>query len=170
MRNASAIAFCLLLTGAEAQATGEASQPAPSPPYYAVPGPDLAQIDALESTGHHKKRVGAILLGFGGALALAGTGLMIAGAWHEGYACGPYHDHHYRFDGAHTCGSESLVIAGGVASLFAIGAIIPGASIYASGGHDVADARDLRRRYWGSVSLSPAISHAGAGIELALRR
>jgi hypothetical protein len=122
--------------------------PPPWVPYYAVPGPSPTQIETLEQAGRHNKRVGAILLGVGSAIAVTGTALAIAGWWDNGNACGCCDDHH------HTCGDSALSIAGATTTLLGLGALIPGVILYVSGVSDVNRALRLKRAYWGPPAAS----------------
>jgi hypothetical protein len=189
LRKSSAIAFLLSLAWTLPAAAQEDLQPTPPPPMPPpaleppppawVPGPSDAQIDALEASGRHKKRVGAILMGTGGAIALAGTALMIAGWWddngncyrhYHGYKDGYYYDgyHSNSYDYGH-CGNTALTIAGATTTLLGIGALVPGIVVYISGTGDVGDARRLRRQCAG-VCWRPMIHPAGAGLQLEMER
>lgn len=181
MRRACVILICLLPLAARAQdeepPSGEPPtvpmvpptviEPPPWVPYYVVPGPSPAQIDALEQAGRRRKRAGAILLGTGGAIAIVGTGLLIGGAWDDQGSCDWHTDHHHQH---HHCGDSALSIAGATTTLVGLGAMIPGIVSYVSGGSDVARARRMRGYYWGSVSLAPTLHPDGAGVKLTLSR
>jgi hypothetical protein len=139
--------------------------PPGAPPYWAPrfvapPWPTPAEIDALEWSGRHQKRVGAILIGSGSAIAIAGNALTIAGAW-EG--C----DGHHHVD-HHDCGDSALAIAGVTTTLVGIGAIVPGILTYVRGGSEIDRARRLRQSCWGSVRVSPTLERGGAGLTLAV--
>jgi hypothetical protein len=134
-----------------------------------VPAPTPAQVNALELAGRHKKLFGGVLMGVGAGIALAGTGLMIAGAWDENGYCARHYDYRYHGTYAH-CSESALTVAGVTTALFGSAVIVPGALIYASGGRDVAEAHRLRRCCWSSVSLRPTIGRTAAGLELIVRR
>lgn len=185
MRRACMVPVCLLWLVAAAQAGAQEPQPParppatvpqlrPPPPQWApccaAPVPSLAEIDALEQAGRRHKRVGAILLGTGGGIALVGVGLAIGGAWDE-HECGWYDDYDYRYyHHHHGCGASALSIAGATTTLLGIGVIIPGIVEYVSGGGEVARARHLRRYYWGVASLRPAVTRDGARLTLVISR
>jgi hypothetical protein len=152
--------------------------PMPPPPRAWVPGPSAAQIDALEASGRRKKRVGAILMGTGGAIAVAGTALIIAGWWdddgnchrhYRGYYDGYYSDGYYSnsYYYGH-CGDTALTIAGATTTLLGIGTIVPGIVLYINGGGDVDEARRLRRCV--GVCWRPMINRGGAGVQLEMTR
>lgn len=146
------------------------AQPTPPPgwvPYYAPPpGPSAAELDALEADGHHKKRIGAILMGTGGGLALIGTGLMIAGAWHDDGHCHDYYYGYYYYDDH--CGDTALTVAGATTTVIGLGALVPGIFIFVDGGQEVDAARRARARcIWG---WHPTVHRGGAGVELEMSR
>jgi hypothetical protein len=146
--------------------------PPPWLPYYAVPGPSPEQIQALEQSGRHKKRTGAILMGAGGTVALVGTSLLIAGAWEDHGGCGWRGDGRYRDGRYHdrACSDTALSIAGVTTSLLGLGALVPGVILYASGAGDVDRARRLKRTYFGPLSLHPTIGRDAVGLQLQLSR
>jgi hypothetical protein len=150
--------------------------PPPWAPSYVVPGPSPAEIDALELAGRHKKRLGAVLMGIGSGIALAGTGMIIAGAWNENGYCGRHYyyrggTYYYRYSGTYAyCGESALTIAGVTTAIFGAAVIVPGALVYSNGGREVAQAHRLRGCYWGSVSLRPSIARNAAGLEIVVRR
>jgi hypothetical protein len=144
---------CLLSLVFSASARAQELVPPPPPAFVpCVAGPSTAQIDALAAAGRRKKRVGAILMGVGGSLALAGTGLMIAGVWHADEHCldrNHYHHGYYYDEYYGDCGDSALTIAGATTAALGIGALAPGIFIYVSGGSDVGEARRLRQRaFW----------------------
>jgi hypothetical protein len=130
-------------------------QPPPPPPQPPLPpppmlmaGPSAEQLNALEAHGRRKKRVGAILMGTGGAILAAGTALMIAGAWDRDDRRCYNNNGYYYSDGyyySNWCGDTALTVAGATTSILGIGALVPGIVIYVGGGSDVAEARRLRR-------------------------
>lgn len=154
--------------------------PPPPPgwtPYPRVLVPSRAEIDALEASGRHKKRVGAIVIGAGSALAVAGAGLMIAGAWDAGDHChynrrdGSYDYDGYAYDHAYYgfCGNTSLYIAGATTSIVAAGTLVPGIIMYVSGGGDVDEAQRWRARC-SRLCWRPAVERNGGGVQLELQR
>jgi hypothetical protein len=118
----------------------------------------------LEQSGRHNKRVGAILLGTGGGIALIGTGLLIAAAWDDSDCVHHNDGFHHHID----CDHSALSIAGATTTLLGIGVLAPGVGIYVNGGSQVARARRLRSYYWGSASLRPTLGRGAVGLELQL--
>jgi hypothetical protein len=160
----------LLLTAvAQAQPPPTVTTPPPWIPYYAVPGPSPEQIRALEHSGHHNEKIGAILMATGGALAVAGTAMWIAGDWHND--CWDHHDgdHHDgdHHDGHHDgCDTSALSIAGATTTFVGTAALVPGIVLYVHGASEVRHARRLQRQYWGPLTLRPTLSRYGGGFSL----
>lgn len=101
------------------------------------------------ASGHHKKRIGLALMATGAAFAIAGTGLMIGGAWdHDDHACHGYDGYsydHYGY-GYGYCGNRALTIAGATTTALGIGTIIPGIFVYVDGGREIDEGRRLARQ------------------------
>jgi hypothetical protein len=104
--------------------------PPPPPPAYAVP--TYADIDALEHAAQRKILTGNILIGTGGALAAAGTGLLLGSFVVDDKNCVD-------------CTNKALGLSGGLVLAAGVGALIPGLFVRASGRRDLALSRALRR-------------------------
>lgn len=120
----------------------------PPPPPAWTPTADLiAQTNALEAVGRHKKRVGIALIASGGALVLAGSGLVIAGGWHGDHSCydGNYYGGYGYRSYDYGCGDDALTIAGVSTALLGGAALVPGIVEYIGGGDVIRRARLLRQ-------------------------
>jgi hypothetical protein len=144
MRNTrvAAAIYCLLFM----TVAGEARAHPPWMPPSGVVPPTAAELDALERTGRQYKTSGAILMGVGAAIAVAGTGLLIGGAVRDDdrRCLGHAGDARFRAD-RHDCGWSALSAAGVTTTLLGVGAIVPGIVFWSIGASDVARARAWRR-------------------------
>lgn len=122
-------AFSIVLLAGPAWAQPVYSPP-PPPPAYVVP--TYADIDALEHAAQRKVLTGNILLGTGGALAAAGTGLLAGSLVVDDKGCTD-------------CTNKALALSGGLTLAAGVGVLIPGLLVHASGRRDLAAARALRR-------------------------
>ncbi len=139
------------------------NEPPPWLPYYVTPGPSPTAIESLEHRGRHNEQLGGILMAAGGTVALLGTGLWIAGDWEE-HCSGTFSHHHDD----HGCGSSVMSISGATLAFAGTAVFVPGLILLINGSHDVAHARALRYRFWGPVSLQPAVGPNGGGVSLRL--
>ena len=146
--------------------------PAPPPPQWVRYGPSAAEVDALEAGGRHQKRIGAILMGVGGGLALVGAGLAVGGAWHDDdsrcYGSSRYRRYRSYDSYYDNCGTSALSIAGITTTVVGIAALVPGILVFVDGAGDVDAARRARRCY--GVGLHPWLGPSGAGMRLELTR
>jgi hypothetical protein len=125
-------------------------------------------------------RLGIALTATGGGLIVVGAALTIAAVWdgnpycvghpygytYDGYAAS--HGYSYYGYGRVNCVNSALSIAGGATAFAGVATLIPGILLYQSGRAEVANARFLRRRFWGALSLRPSIERNGAGVTLVL--
>ena len=132
---------------------------APPPQYYA-PARPLTVVDPaeLEARGHHKKLVGALLMGIGAGLTVVGLGFAIDGAAHA--HCSGHEEHATCTDSAATTEAQlgSLAAAGGTVMA------LVGIPVYVVGGAQVAKARRLA-----ALTVQPLVSSAGAGARVSWR-
>jgi hypothetical protein len=152
MPNRAALLLSLLCVSFSASAqplvTPPPPPPLPPPPPAWVPTGDfVTEANALEAAGRRKKRVGAVLMASGGALVLAGSGLLIAGTWHGNHQCydrnryGGYYYHSYYYG----CRDDALQLAGATTALVGVSALVPGIIEYVGGAGVVDRARRLRQ-------------------------
>ena len=127
---------------------------APAPPQYYAPAPPLAVVDPaeLEARGHHKKLVGALLMGIGAGLTVVGLGFAIDGAAHS--HCSGHEEHATCTPSAATTEAELGDLAAAAGTIMAIAGI----PVYVVGGAQVAKARRLA-----ALSVQPLLSNGGGG-------
>jgi hypothetical protein len=163
MRRAVSVAVGIFWLFAAGRAGAQEFSP-PWPPPRVPPPPWLtlapAHVRALELSGLHKKRVGAILIGAGSTIGAVGTGLTIAG-WAEGDRCDGRDDHD-------RCHNSALVIAGATTTAVGLGAVIPGIVVYVRGGSELDRARNLRLWGRGPLSIEPTFNRGGAGLQFVI--
>jgi hypothetical protein len=150
--------------------------PSPPPPLAWQPPPSSPtplEIDAVEASGRHKKRIGAVLMATGGTLMLVGTGLIIGGTWenhcfaNRGTAYYNGRAYYYGHDG--DCADSALTLAGATTTVLGVGALVPGIIEHVSGANDIDFARRVRRACSG-VCWRPTFSPGGGGVELEMQR
>jgi hypothetical protein len=181
MRSFRSAALVLVMMGA-----AHAAPPYPPPPTYTPPSPPLTPppplplppprafmpppaevIVALEQSAHRKLIAGDLLLVTGGALALTGTGLLIADASIDSHCTNDG-----RFRGArHDVFCPTAFGISGVLTLSAgVAALIPGAILRSQGARELVRARWLRRGPpccpW---TLGPRVGLRSAVAELTIR-
>lgn len=142
------------------------------PPLYVIPPPlpayiDIAEIEALEESGHDQVVTGNVLLAAAGAIGVTGIGLLISSSSSQNCTT-TVNSGHLVYE---QCGASALGSAGGFAILLGVLLTIPGSSLQESGQRDLARAEQLRRNACNSCSVSvrPKISREGGGAELALK-
>ena len=154
----------------------------PTPPPYRMPappprylGPTPAEIDALEQSGRHRKRLGVVFMASGGALVIAGSALVLAGAADRDDSCfGDDRARDFRYHGAYHsggfgCSNEALTVAGLTTTLVGIGALVPGIIEYGHGAREVDGARRWRARC-ASICWHPTVNRNGGGVNLEITR
>lgn len=148
-----------------ASARGEERPPAP-PPCAFVPVPSLAELDALERSGRHKRTAGVALLASGGGLVVLGAALTLAGALDDDdddcFDDGRRFDRRWGYpDG---CSNRGLTYAGASVAIIGSAALLAGFPLYTIGADQVAHARWLRR--YRVLAPSVRASPRGASISL----